>query len=286
MTFVLVDHLSLPGDPAKPNEDAFGHDDGAALVMDGATMLGDGLMPGPSDAAWIARFGTRRVLAHLRGGGGARKALRAALADTRKSFEALRRAPPQDVWQTPAASMMLVTQGQVGRRGVELEFLWFGDCAALVRQDGKPVTVVGATLESRAAEARRAQALAKKKRISPADGFSRQAFLEELRATRNRINSDGNWLFTPEPKAGAHAGRRVMKVEPGAHLLLASDGFLALISDYGAYGPASLMDAALDKGLAALGAQLRAIEDADAGGDRFARFKKSDDCTALVLRLA
>ena len=201
MTFVLVDQLSLPGDAAKPNEDALGHDGRAALVMDGATMLGDGLMPGPSDAAWIAQFGTRRVLAHLRDGAGARKALRAALEDAKKSFAALRRAPPEDMWQTPAASMMLVTQVQVrlplmrdsasegevavagraggavrpsprpaseGRRGLELEFLWFGDCAALVRQDGKPVTVVGTTFENRAAEARHARLQAKEKRISPA----------------------------------------------------------------------------------------------------------------------
>lgn len=281
MTFVLVDSLSLPGDAAKPNEDAFGHDERAALVMDGATMLGDALMPGPSDAAWIAQFGTRRVLAHLRDGDGARKALRAALGDTKKSFEALRRAPPEDMWQTPAASMMLVTQAQDS-----LEFLWFGDCAALVGAHGKAVTVVGETFERRAAEARRAQALAKKKQISPAHGLSRQEFLVDLRATRSRMNNGNNWLFTPEPRAAAHAGRRMMKAAPGTHLLLASDGFVALVSDYGAYGPDSLMAAALDKGLAALGEELRAIENADAGGDRFARFKKSDDCTALLLRLA
>lgn len=319
MTFVLVDSLSLPGDAAKPNEDAFGHDERAALVMDGATMLGDALMPGPSDAAWIAQFGTRRVLAHLRDGDGARKALRAALGDTKKSFEALRRAPPEDMWQTPAASMMLVTQAQVslplvrgsalegevavagrvgeaarpsprpareGRRGTELEFLWFGDCAALVGAHGKAVMVVGETFERRAAEARRAQALAKKKQISPAHGLSRQEFLADLRATRSRMNSGNGWLFTPEPRAAAHAGRRMVKAAPGTHLLLASDGFVALVSDYGAYGPDSLMAAALDKGLAALGEELRAIENADAGGDRFARFKKSDDCTALLLRLA
>ena len=100
------------------------------------------------------------------------------------------------------------------------------------------------------------------------------------------MNSGNHWLFTPEPKAAAHAGRRVMKVGPGAHLLLATDGFLALASDYGVYGPDSLMAAALDKGLGPLGEELRAIENADAGGDRYARFKKSDDCTALLLRLA
>jgi hypothetical protein len=307
MTFIVLDCLSLPGDTAKPNEDAFGHDTHAALVMDGATMLGDGLMPGPSDAAWIAQFGVRRVLAHLRGGASARKALRGALSDARRSFEALRRAPPQDVWQTPCASMMLafiapsplrgegtatgaspasaLARAQGRRAGASVELLWFGDCAALVQRQGKPVLVVGENPQSRAAEAARARDLARQRRLSPAHGLSRREFLADLRAARNRINTDGNWLFSPEPAAAAHAGRRVLMAEPGAHLLLASDGFLALISDYGAYDADGLMKAALDRGLGPLGAELRAIEADDAGGDRFPRFKKSDDATALLLRL-
>jgi len=69
-------------------------------------------------------------------------------------------------------------------------------------------------------------------------------------------------------------------------LLLATDGFLALASDYGAYGVDGLMAAAMDKGLAVLGEELRAIEAGDAGGDTFPRFKKSDDATALLLRFA
>jgi hypothetical protein len=68
-------------------------------------------------------------------------------------------------------------------------------------------------------------------------------------------------------------------------LLLASDGFLALASDYGAYSADTLMAAALDKGLAALGEELRAIEAGDTGGAKFPRFKKSDDATALLLAL-
>src|ERR1051325_7482606 len=98
MTLQLLDSLSLPGDPAKANEDAFGQRDQAAVVIDGATPLGDGLMPGKSDAQWIAQFGARRLMAHLGEGDGARKALRATLADTQKSFEDLRRHPPEDIW--------------------------------------------------------------------------------------------------------------------------------------------------------------------------------------------
>ena len=69
-------------------------------------------------------------------------------------------------------------------------------------------------------------------------------------------------------------------------MLLASDGFLALASDYGAYSADSLMAAAMAKGLKALGEELRAIEAGDAGGDKFPRFKKSDDATALLLKIS
>jgi hypothetical protein len=79
--------------------------------------------------------------------------------------------------------------------------------------------------------------------------------------------------------------RGVVKTAPGTLVLLASDGFLALASDYGAYGADSLMQAALEKGLKALGEELRAIETGDAGGDKYPRFKKSDDATALLLRV-
>jgi serine/threonine protein phosphatase PrpC len=281
MSLTLLDQLSLPGDPAKTNEDAFAHGAEAALVLDGATPLGDGLMPGASDAAWIAQFGARRLMAHLRDGNGARKALRAALADAQKSFEGLRRHAPEEKWQTPCASMMLAVPGDEG-----VEFLWFGDCAALIKQGDAAVTVVGETFDKRAAEADRARTIAREKNLSPASGLSRPEFIGTLRAARNRINSGDYWLFSPDARAASHVSRRLVKVQPGATLLLATDGFLALASDYGAYSADSLMAAATDKGLAALVEELRAIEAGDTGGDRFPRFKKSDDATALLSRLA
>ena len=272
----LVESFSLAGDPDKPNEDAFGGSDHAALVLDGATMLGDGLMPGPSDAAWIAQFGARRLIAHLKEEE-PKKALKLALGDAEKSFQALRRAEPVEQWQVPCASMMLVAAHEKG-----LEFLYLGDCGVLVEQP-EGVMVIGETLEKRADEARRAALLAKEKNLAPASGLRQPEFLRHLRVARNRVNSGTYWLFSPDKRAASHAKRRIMMVEKGAHLLLASDGFLALASDYGAYDAPGLFRAAKTKGLKALGDELRAIEDADALGEKFARFKKSDDATALLL---
>ena len=83
----------------------------------------------------------------------------------------------------------------------------------------------------------------------------------------------------------AVASRADLFVDLGARLLLASDGFLALISDYNAYDAPGLMHAAAHKGLAALGEELRDIEKGDPSGERFFRFKPSDDATALLLQL-
>jgi len=275
----LVESFSLAGDPAKPNEDAFGGSAHAAVVLDGATMLGDSLMPGPSDAAWIAQFGARRLIAHLKDEE-PKRALRLALGDAEKSFHALRRGEPEEQWQVPCASMVLAAEHEKG-----LEFLYFGDCGALVEQpDG--LKIIGETLDRRAAESARAAQIAKEKKLSPASGLSRPEVIAHLRKTRNRVNHGGNWLFSPNSKVAAHAQRRLVMVEKGAYLLLASDGFLALVSDYGAYDPAGLLAAAKTKGLKALGDEIRAIESVDPLGEKFARFKKSDDATALLLSSA
>jgi len=280
MNLELLDSLSLPGDGAKPNEDAFAHLETAALVLDGATPLGPSLLPGPSDAAWIAQFGARRLAAHLEDGDAPDKALKHALEDASRSFIGLSRQPIREKWQTPCASMMLVGLGEQKK----LELLWFGDCAAIVARGGE-VSVIGETLQKRREEAARAKMVAKTMNLSSAAGVNRPEIEPLLRAARNRINSGRNWLFSPDPRAAAHVARQELAVTQGDLILLVSDGFLALVSDYALYDPKALFAAVRRDGLAALGKILRAAEDADPEGEKYPRFKKSDDATALLLRV-
>jgi hypothetical protein len=277
--FTLLDSLSLPGDAAKPNDDAFGYGDGTAVVLDGATSLGEPLMPGKSDAAWIAHFGARRLMAHMADDDAPQAALRRALADAEKSFAGLRRRAPKEMWELPTASMMFVAAAADG-----FEALWFGDCASLVARPGAAVEITGEAFAKRAAEARRVARLAKEKHLAPAAGIDRRAYLTALRAARNRVNGGHNWFFSPDPHAAEHV-HRARLVAPTGTLLLASDGFLAAASDYGLYSAQGLMEAAREKGLAHIGAQIRHCEEEDALGQRFPRFKKSDDATALLLQI-
>jgi hypothetical protein len=279
MRLELIDSLTLPSDPAKPNEDSFAFSPSAGCVFDGATGLGDRLMPGPSDAQWIAQFGARRFKAHAEAGEGAiRDWLRAAAADAEKSFKALRLRPPVENYEIPYASAIMVAPDEEG-----LSFLWFGDCAALLRAPDATFRLFGDTMIRKVSERARVERLVKPGRPGPAAAGVRQEFLPVLRASRNYVNTAEEWLFAPDAACADHAKESRSAVAPDSFLLLASDGFLALASDYERYTPEGLFDSAKTRGLAALGEELRAIETADPDGIRFPRFKRSDDATATLL---
>ncbi|MBV9903948.1 MAG: protein phosphatase 2C domain-containing protein [Alphaproteobacteria bacterium] len=280
MPFDILDTISIPGDPLKPNDDAFGHADNAAVVIDGATSLGDPLMPGESDAAWLAHFGARRLIAHVKDGDGPRDALRHALADAEKSFLALRKRAPKENWEIPLGSMAFAYETKGG-----FDWLWFGDCAALVQRPGAPIEILGDSFESKGREAERARKLAKETGLAPASGANRPEYLPALRKARNRANTGKHWAFSPDPRAADFVGSARVTAPRGTHALLASDGFLALVTDYERYTPDTLMDRAIAKGLGILADELREIEDADPQGHKHPRFKKSDDATALLLKL-
>jgi hypothetical protein len=282
MAFEILDTLSIPGDPAKPNDDALAHFGRAAVVMDGATGLGERLLPGPSDAAWIARFGANRLMAHLKEGAAAQVALKAALADAEKSFGGLARRKPQETYEIPFASMMLTVESAAG-----FDALWFGDCAALVKRGTDAAFIVGEAFDKKSVERDGAARLAQKTGLAPAAGVTHPDILPALRRARNHLNIEGgkHWVFGPDARAADHAGFARVAAPSGSHVLIGSDGFFALVSEYDAYDCESLMDAARSKGLAALGEELRAIEEADPEGRKYPRFKKSDDATALLLRM-
>jgi serine/threonine protein phosphatase PrpC len=281
MKFELLDSLSLPGNPGNPNDDALAHNDIAAVVFDGATGLGENLMPGASDAAWLATFGSRRLMAHLSDGDAPKDAVRAAMEDAQKSYQALRKREPKERYEIPYASLMLACATSHGAI-----MLWFGDCAALVKRADTPVEIVGVAFDSRTLESSRVAKLAAKHGLSPAAGINRPEYMDALRKARNYANTEkGHWTFAPDPSIADHASEQKIIAPAGTVLLLCTDGFLALASDYGRYDPQTLVDAAQTKGLKALGEELRATEAGDPDGTKYPRFKTSDDATALLVRL-
>ena len=278
LRFERLDSLSLPGNPDKPNEDSFGWTQNAACVFDGATGLGAQLMPGSSDAQWLANFAARRFCAHAeRDGGAIRDWLRATATEAANSFVALRLRAPAENYEIPHASgVMAALDGEL------LRVLWFGDCALLLRDQSGKCLLLGDTLAKRESERARVERLKSKRPANPTG--VRDEFLPALRASRNLVNTGDEWLFAPDPACAGHAKAAEARITTETIVLLASDGFLALASDYQRYSPEDLLSAVQRDGLQNLGEELRAIERADADGVAFPRFKTSDDATALLLR--
>lgn len=281
MQFEILDSVSLPGNPAKQNEDSFAAEAVAVAVLDGATPVSDPLLPGKSDAAWLSQFGARRLLSHIKAGDAPRSALRHALADAQHSFQGLARRTPSARHESPCASMVLAVPNDGG-----FDVLWYGDCSALVKTPEGQVEAVGSAFERRDGESADAARYMEATGLPPVGALDRPEALPMFQQARAKVNTPGGtWLFGVEPQASEHVSRQKLVAAEGALVLLCSDGFLALASDYGRYSVETLLAAAVEKGLAALGEELRAVENEDAEGRKFPRFKKSDDATAVLAKL-
>jgi hypothetical protein len=282
-TLTVLDRISLPGRADKPNEDAMGESGAIAFVLDGATGLGDEpLMRADSDAAWVARTASAALQRHAPGFAGDLDSLVfKATSDVERAFRAERVRETYESFEIPWATLAIcgVTAG-----ALNLAFL--GDSRLLVRDENGDIHHFGAPLKYRKGE----QALAQKM-IAEAKGGRlgiesiRESVMPQLRASRARVNTpDGYWLLGPDPRAAAHVVKSQMRMGAGAMAMLMTDGFYALIEDYKVYTDASLIKAALGKGLAALGDELREIELNDPMGKKFPRMKTSDDATAMLVR--
>jgi hypothetical protein len=207
--------------------------------------------------------------------------LRLAAADAQSDYERLRRRAPRENHELPLASMMLAETNEGG-----FFFLWFGDCAALIARPGETVALIGESFSKRASEARRVAHLAKQRGLAPTAGVDTPEYQSALRAARNQVNTRADrWAFSPDVRCAEFASAADAAAPEGTHLLLCSDGFFALATDYGRYDVDTLMAACLSRGLKALCEELREVERGDPDGHAYPRFKVSDDATAVLLRL-
>jgi serine/threonine protein phosphatase PrpC len=169
--------------------------------------------------------------------------------------------------------------------GDKLHILFLGDSRVLIETADDAVHNFGTTPSRGAFEARLAR-----KMIAAGKGIGidaqKQTVVEELRRAREIVNtSDGYWLLGADATVSDHLNMTTLRLDGDATVLLATDGFYALTEDYKHYGDRELIATSQVVGLATLGRELRAIEDKDPDGVRYPRMKKSDDATALLVKI-
>lgn len=284
----LVESISLAGDRAKQNDDAHGAQGACAWVIDGATDLHDApTTEYPSDAAWIASF-LNSTLYHglsafdISGGdeGELRRELAIASDLASKEFAEVYLPTDQERWRLPTAAVLVVSE--VEQR--HLVGLDLGDCRCFALDANGAGHAAGGS--GRTADRETQAAADAAKRTGGAPLLRDPRTLLWLREQRTAHNTQGAyWVFGLQPECAEHARAWTLDLPKPAHLVLCTDGFSALVDRYAAYDAAGLVRAALDRGLQELGRELREIEAGDAAGARHPRWKRSDDATALLLRL-
>jgi hypothetical protein len=282
--FTVLDRISWPGHPDKPNEDICGASGDWAWVIDTSIFPGtEPVMDPKSDAAWLARFADERLsnLAAQAQDGVA--LLRHVMEEARTAYRAVAPAERHEDFLTwPLGAMTLVR-----RRGSVVDAWTFGDTTAYIRQPDGTVQVLGDAPSLREAESAMAAELMRQAGSRPTAILDEPVFLAWLGERRERQRKSGvpAAILSFNPAAAARLRRDTAPCEEGTTILLASDGFSALVDLYGARDAEALMEEALTGGLEPLIKLAREIEtQQDPDGRLYPRFKQSDDTTAILLR--
>ncbi len=279
----FIDEISLPGSPERMNEDALGATGTIAFVLDGVTGLADApLLAGKSDAAWVSAAARDLLLQYGPGrAGDLRGLIRIVAEGIVERFERERVRVPAERYEMPwtTLSMIGITPGV-------LHIAYLGDSRVIVETADGEIHNFG-TNPTRTVFEQRLSAKVVAKELGLGIDAIRATVLPELRRARNTVNTAGGfWLLGADPEAAAHAGVTSLALSGPATVLLATDGFYALKEDYSAFDDRDLVATSQTLGLVEMGAQVRRIEEADPIGQRFPRMKKSDDATALLVRVS
>jgi hypothetical protein len=280
----VLDSLSEPAKPGGENEDRIGWNDSAAFVIDGATSLGPSLMAPPqSDAAWIAEWARERLVAELAPDRSLRDVVRTLCASARERFFTAA-SPEIERYRHPSASFQSLRLTEGG-----LEIAGLGDCTLFLRDDAGTLTRHSGLRAGRSGEQSSARTAINRMGGLDAqgEGFRDAETLAALRASRARQNTEGSvWTLGIHPAAGDHIRIEMPEVRLPAVGLLCSDGFADSVDNYALHKAAALVDRAERRGLGTLLTEIRRIErDIDPKGLQFPRFKRSDDASAVLVRV-
>lgn len=279
----VVDRLSWAGLTDYPNEDACGAAGDWAWVIDTSIFPGTRpVMHEASDARWLADTATERLAALAPSAEDGPDLLRRVMGDLRDAFLAV--APPErhDPVTWPLGAMTLVR-----RKGDLLDAWTFGDTTAYLRRPDGSVATVGEGPELRKAEMAMAAAILKASGTTPRTVTKSPEFRTWLAERRERQKARNELaLLSLDPAAADRLRHETLSCPSGSTILLVSDGLSALVDLYGHLDAAGLMEAALSGGLEPLARKAREIEtQVDPSGERFPRFKESDDLTGLLVRV-
>ncbi len=274
----VLESISVPS--GVVNDDRAGHRESCIWVIDGATDCNrEKYLPGGSDAAWLAGQFHENLLAKAPSGHLPLEELIASITEAvHARFQNEKLRDLEDRGHQPSAAALIARLAD----GV-LEVLGFGDCQLFVALPGKRAELRGVD-RARLGDFASIERI---KRAAKEHGLDWQAARAKVQGSgavsRRKMNLPGGYSVLSIDMAPLDLiHREAIPLEPGARLLFATDGFTRLSEVFNVYSEETLLQAAFEKGLAALIAELRGLERKDERCETYPRVKVLDDATAIL----
>jgi hypothetical protein len=286
LRMTVRDRLDLAGGSVNEDRTGVAHfaDAASAWVIDGASGLAEReyIPNGSTDAAWLAEQLSR----YLASRDPSRRTVRLYFAEILTAIAAEYAAQVPDIVSLPPYALPSAAAIWAMLAEDHLTIAWQGDCCAVIAQ-GHDVMILNAGDESPWEDGINEVVRDHMTKAPRLVGSLMDALAGPLRQRRGRLNQPGGyWMLGIDPRAAAHIAQHIVALSGGATVLLASDGLWRLVDHFHAYDAAGLVAAASAKGLAALGVELRALEDSDRECRRVPRVKPFDDASGLLLDIA
>lgn len=255
------------------------------LVIDGGTSVAerDFLDPVQGDVAWFVHAFTDALKQEVAPGRGQQECVHAAIGVVRAGFEQMAGpgAMPLHAWPIAAMTWLRVDQQDSSRRAALYSL---GDCTSLLRTAAGGCVDLDPFVNPQDAVLQAAIATLRAEGVNVPEQ-RRERMLPMLRARREFQNTQpAPTVLCLGPTGAFQARMQSIDLEPGASLLIMTDGFYRLVDPYGRYTDGALMEACLERGLPAMLDELRTYE-AVAGGTGARAVKAADDASAVIWRV-
>lgn len=285
-----IHFFSHPGSLTRPNEDRMGAAHNTVWVIDGATGVGiqDSYVAqkGDTDASWLAQRLDEFFRKNAKSWGSDHAGfIQASHAFLDHLFKQDSFSVPEAPYAFPSAALTLLTYDQE-----RIKISSLGDGTTLLRNEEGKILRHGGDPIHLAKDAAAKEELRALLQTRPPEEYenSRALILPRLRTNRATANEPGGYGFFTLSKPIPPS--YIRSFECSRHgirdLALFSDGFYAIVEDYREMNDAQLMEALRRDQAEDIAAEIRSIEDSDPEGVKYPRFKKSDDATALYLKLS
>jgi hypothetical protein len=259
---------TMPGDPARPNEDFAGVLGNCAILLDGSGAPGDMPTGCVHGVPWFVRqLGARALAAMATGRAG--EPLDGILATAISDVAELHRDTCDlDVPGTPSSVVVMARTDEQA-----LDYLVLGDCALIIETESGGIEVVTDRRMDEVAPPE-FQAVLKLPIGTPEHQAARIAFVRRQQPMRNKPG--GYPVASTDPGAAAKAITGSVPAGDVRRAAMASDG-VTRFAEFGLGTWADLLSTLSASGPGALFGRIREAENTDPVGRMWPRAKKHDD---------